>query len=126
MTLKKIVTNKAPEPIGPYSQAIESAGFIFTSGQIPIDPFTGQILEGDVTEQAKLALNNLTAVLNAAGSGMDKVVKTTIYLGNMDDFPKVNKVYSEYFTKTPPARSTVEVSRLPKNVLVEIDCIAIK
>jgi 2-iminobutanoate/2-iminopropanoate deaminase len=126
MKLKSIKTKDAPEPIGPYSQAIESNGFIFTSGQIAILPSTGQLLVGDVVEQTRLVLNNLKAVLSAAGSGMDQIVKTTIYLSNMDDFPKVNAVYAEYFNESPPARSTVEVSRLPKNVLVEIDCIATK
>ena len=126
MKLKSIKTKDAPEPIGPYSQAIESNGFIFTSGQIAILPSTGQLLVGDVVEQTRLVLNNLKAVLSVAGSGMDQIVKTTIYLSNMDDFPKVNAVYAEYFNESPPARSTVEVSRLPKNVLVEIDCIATK
>ncbi|MEJ2545421.1 MAG: RidA family protein [Calditrichaceae bacterium] len=126
MDLKSIKTKDAPEPIGPYSQAIESNGFIYTSGQIAIVPSTGQLLDGDVVEQTHQVLNNLKAVLLTAGSGMNQVVKTTIYLKNMDDFPKVNAAYSEYFVDTPPARSTVEVSRLPKNVLVEIDCIAIK
>lgn len=126
MDIKNIKTKDAPEPIGPYSQAIESNGFIFTSGQIAIIPSTGQLLDGDVAEQTRLVMDNLSAVLSAAGSEMDQVVKTTIYLNNMDDFPQVNTVYAEYFNQTPPARSTVEVSRLPKNVLVEIDCIAIK
>lgn len=126
MAIKSIKTKNAPEPIGPYSQAIESNGFIFTSGQVAINPSTGQLLDGNVAEQTRLVLDNLKAVLLAARSNMDKIVKTTIYLNSMDDFPSVNEVYAEYFTKTFPARSTVEVSRLPKNVLVEIDCIAIK
>ncbi|HEM48951.1 MAG TPA: RidA family protein [Caldithrix sp.] len=126
MNLKCIKTKNAPEPIGPYSQAVESNNFIFTSGQIAIKPSTGQLLNGNVQEQTRLVLDNLKSVLSAAGSGMDQIVKTTIYLNNMDDFPQVNAVYSEYFTDSFPARSTVEVSRLPKNVLVEIDCIAAK
>jgi 2-iminobutanoate/2-iminopropanoate deaminase len=126
MAIKSIKTKDAPEPIGPYSQAVESNGFIFTSGQIAINPLTGQLLDGTVAEQTRLVLDNLKAVLLAAGSNMDKIVKTTIFLNSMDDFPKVNEVYAEYFVKSFPARSTVEVNRLPKNVLVEIDCIAIK
>jgi len=126
MELKSIKTKNAPEPIGPYSQAVEANGFIFTSGQIAIIPSTGELMGGEVGKQVRLVLDNLKAVLAAAGAGMDQIVKTTIYLKSMDDFPKVNAVYAEYFTKTPPARSTVEVSRLPKNVLVEIDCIAVK
>lgn len=126
MKINSIRTDNAPEPIGPYSQAIESNGYIFTSGQIAINPKTGQVVEGDVTEQTRLVISNLNAVLIEAGSGLDQVVKTTIFLKNMDDFPKVNEIYSEYFDQKPPARSTVEVSCLPKNVLVEIDCIAIK
>jgi len=126
MKINNIYSNNAPEPIGPYSQAIEVNGFIYTSGQIAIDPESGQLLEGNVEDQTRLILDNLKAVLEAADSGLDKVVKTTIYLKSMDDFPVVNTVYSVYFSKIPPARSTVEVSRLPKNVLVEIDCIAVK
>lgn len=126
MKINSIRTRNAPEPIGPYSQAIESNGLIFTSGQIAIIPATGELLEGDVTEQTRLVLENLKEVLAATGSGLEQVVKTTIYLKNMDDFPDVNAIYGEYFEQTLPARSTVEVSRLPKNVLVEIDCIAVK
>jgi len=121
-----IRTSKAPEPIGPYSQAIEANGFIFTSGQIAIDPQTGTLLEGNVEEQAHLVFKNLQAVLEAAESSLDAVVKTTIFLKSMSDFSSVNQVYSEYFGKGLPARSTVEVSRLPKDVLVEVDCIAVK
>ena len=125
MTINSIRTNNAPEPIGPYSQAIESNGLIFASGQIAINPATGELLEGDVVEQTHLVIDNLKAVLVEAGSGLDQVVKTTIYLKNMNDFPQVNAVYAKYFNHIPPARSTIEVSRLPKDVLVEIDCIAI-
>ena len=121
---KKINSNKAPAPIGPYSQAIALDTLLFTSGQIAIDPTTGDIIDGDVVAQTRQVLENLKAVLSAAGCTIDSVVKTTIYLKNMDDFTQVNEVYAEYFSDSLPARSTVEVSRLPKNVLVEIDCIA--
>ena len=123
---KKIKSNKAPEPIGPYSQAIEVNGMIFTSGQIAINPWTGRLTEGDVREQAKMVFENLRAVLEAAGSSLERAVKTTIYLKNMDDFGDVNEVYGGYFGTALPARSTVEVSRLPKDVLIEVDCVAVK
>jgi len=119
-----VKSNAAPEPIGPYSQAIKSDQFVFTSGQIAIDPESGQLISGTVSEQADLVLKNLQAVLRAAGTSMENVLKTTIFLKNMDDFAKVNEVYAKYFNHALPARSTVEVARLPKDVLVEIDCIA--
>lgn len=123
--LKKIIeTDKAPKPIGPYSQAVQFGEFLFTSGQIAINPQTSEILNTNVEDQTKLVLENLKAVLSAAGSSLDKVVKTTIFLKDMNDFSKVNKVYAKYFNDSKPARSTAEVSCLPKNVLVEIDCIA--
>lgn len=121
-----IRTKQAPEPIGPYSQAIEANGFIFTSGQIAIDPENGQLIQGDVAEQAQLVFKNLKAVLEAGDSSLNRVVKTTIFLKNMSDFVAVNEVYATFFGEGLPARSTVEVSRLPKDVLVEVDCIAIK
>lgn len=121
---KKINSENAPAPIGPYSQAIALDNLLFTSGQIAIDPNTGDINDGDVVAQTQQVLENLKAVLSAAGCTIDSVVKTTIYLKNMDDFTQVNDVYAQYFSDSLPARSTVEVSRLPKNVLVEIDCIA--
>jgi 2-iminobutanoate/2-iminopropanoate deaminase len=121
---KKINSDQAPAPIGPYSQAIALDNLLFTSGQIAIDPNTGDIIDGDVAAQTKQVLENLKAVLGAAGCTIDSVVKTTIYLTNMDHFSQVNEVYAKYFSDSLPARSTVEVSRLPKNVLVEIDCIA--
>ena len=124
--MKIIESNAAPKPIGPYSQAVEVNGFVFTSGQIAIDPVSGQLIEGNVAKQTKLVLENLKNVLQAGGTSLDKVVKTTIFIKNMDDFSIVNEVYGKYFTSTPPARSTVEVARLPKDVLVEIDCIALK
>jgi 2-iminobutanoate/2-iminopropanoate deaminase len=121
---KKINSDKAPAPIGPYSQAIALDNLLFTSGQIAIDPSTGDIIDGDVVAQTRQVLENLKAVLSAAGCTIDSVVKTTIFLKNMDDFTQVNEIYAKYFSDSLPARSTVEVSRLPKNVLVEIDCIA--
>lgn len=124
MNRKIINSDQAPAPIGPYSQAIAWNNLIFTSGQIAIDPITGNLPGGNVVEQTKLVLENIKAVLEAAGATIESVLKTTIYLTNMDDFGQVNEVYGEYFAKSLPARSTVEVSRLPKDVLVEIDCIA--
>ena len=125
MNRKIIHTKAAPEPIGPYSQAVVSGNFIFTSGQIAIDPETGALVTGDVAIQANRVLKNLKAVMEAAGGSLDSVVKTTIYLQNMGDFPKVNEIYADYFGQSMPARSTVEVSCLPKNVLIEIDCIGL-
>lgn len=124
MDRRIIYTREAPEPIGPYSQAIVSGNLIFSSGQIAIDPKTGDLIEGDVEVQAKQVLENLKSVLAAAGGTLDTVLKTTIFLKDMADFPRVNTVYAGYFSKSMPARSTVEVSCLPKNVLIEIDCIA--
>ncbi len=124
MERKIIFSKSAPDPIGPYSQAIQFGQLIYTSGQIAIDPETGNLVEGDVVVQTKQVLDNLQAVLEAAESSMQRVIKTTIYLKNMSDFGQVNKIYDGYFGKSLPARSTVEVARLPKDVLVEIDCIA--
>ncbi len=124
--MKSIKTDKAPAPIGPYSQAIESNGLIFTSGQIAIDPGTNNLIDGDVVAQAKQVFENLKAVLEAAGSSLNHVVKATIYLKNMNDFSQVNEIYAQYFGQAVPARSTVEVARLPKDVLIEVDCIAEK
>lgn len=123
--MKKIVkTADAPNPVGPYNQAVIAGGFVFTAGQIAIDPQTDQLLDGDVRKQTRLVLKNLDAILRAAGSDLGKVVKTTVYLKSMAEFPLMNEVYAEFFTEKAPARSTVEVSRLPKDVLVEIDCVA--
>jgi 2-iminobutanoate/2-iminopropanoate deaminase len=125
--MKRIIkTTDAPQAIGPYSQAVEANGFVFVSGQIPLDPKTGSLVAGDIREQAKRVMENGKAVLAAAGCGMNSVVKTTIYLKNIGDFAAVNEVYGSYFTSDPPARATVEVSRLPKDVAVEIDFIAVK
>jgi 2-iminobutanoate/2-iminopropanoate deaminase len=122
---KEVLTTQAPAPIGPYSQAIEIGSMVFCSGQIPLDPSTGQIEgEGNVEAQTGQVMKNISAVLKQAGLGFQNVVKTTIFLKNMGDFPKVNAIYAESFTAPFPARSTVEVARLPKEVLVEIEVIA--
>ncbi len=123
--MKKIyVTKKAPAPVGPYSQAVEAGGFLFCSGQIAIDPASNNVLTGPIEDQAKQVLENIRAVLEEAGLGLQNVVKTTIFLTKMDDFATVNEVYSRYFTEQPPARSTIAVSGLPKGVHVEIEVIA--
>ena len=119
-----IFTEKGPKAIGPYSQAIKANGFIFTSGQIAIDPSTQQVVTGDVAAQTERVLRNLSEILEAAGSGLGKVVRSTVFLKNMNDFSAMNQVYGKYFSSAPPAHSTVEVARLPKDVLVEIDVIA--
>lgn len=120
-----IATDHAPKAIGPYSQAIRAGGFLFTSGQVAIDPATQQVVAGDVSAQTDRVLKNLTAILQASGSSLDKVVRCTVFLKNMGDFSAMNEVYGRYFKQAPPARSTVEVARLPKDVLVEIDVIAL-
>ncbi|HFB68542.1 MAG TPA: RidA family protein [Calditrichae bacterium] len=122
---KAVYTKSAPEPVGPYNQAIVWNNLVFTAGQIAIDPASGNIVEGGVQEQTRQVLKNLEAVLKAAGSGLEYVIKTTVFLKNMDDFSAMNDVYATFFTDTPPARSAVEVARLPKDVLVEIECVAI-
>jgi 2-iminobutanoate/2-iminopropanoate deaminase len=121
-----ISTKDAPEAIGPYSQAIKANGFIFTSGQVAIDPATQQVIAGDVSAQTDRVLRNLSEILEAAGSGLGKVVRCTVFLKNMNDFAAMNAVYGKYFGSAPPARSTVEVARLPKDVQVEIDVIALE
>ena len=113
------------QAIGPYSQAIKANGFVFTSGQIAIDPATQQVIAGDVAAQTERVLRNLSEILEAAGSGLGKVVRSTVFLKNMNDFAAMNEVYGKYFSAAPPARSTVEVARLPKDVLVEIDVVAL-
>ena len=124
--MREIISTKdAPQAIGPYSQAIKANGFIFTSGQIAIDPATQQVVTGDVAAQTDRVLRNLSEILEAAGSGLGKVVRATVFLKNMNDFAAMNGVYGKYFSSAPPARSTVEVARLPKDVLVEIDVIAL-
>lgn len=125
--MKKIIaTENAPKAIGPYSQAVEAGGFIFASGQIPLVPQTGEIIAGGIEAQAEQVLKNLRAVLEAAGSSLDKVVKTTVYLTDIGDFAKLNEVYGKFFVNDCPARVCVEVSNLPKGALVEIDVIAVK
>jgi 2-iminobutanoate/2-iminopropanoate deaminase len=121
-----IETENAPKAIGPYSQAVVHNGLVFLSGQIPLDPATNQLVEGDITLQTERVLENLSAVLEASRSSLKKVLKTTVYLKNMADFPKMNEVYARYFNENPPARSTVEAARLPRDVQVEIDAIAIE
>jgi 2-iminobutanoate/2-iminopropanoate deaminase len=124
--MKKIIsTPKAPAAIGPYSQAVVSNGFAFLSGQIPLDPATGQLIEArDIAAQTQRVLENLQAVLEACGSSLHKVVKTTVYLKDMGEFAQMNEVYGRYFPENAPARATVEAARLPRDVRVEIDCIA--
>src|SRR5512143_3623220 len=116
-----IATDQAPKAIGPYSQATKAAGLVFTSGQVALDPTTQLVITGDVAAQTDRVLKNLSAVLQAAGSSLDKALRCTVFLKNMGDFAAMNDVYGRHFTQNPPARSTVEVARLPKDVLVEID-----
>jgi 2-iminobutanoate/2-iminopropanoate deaminase len=122
--MKIISTPNAPAAMGAYSQAVVSNGFAFLSGQIPLDPATAKIVDGDIAEQTERVLENLKAVLKACGTSLTKVVKTTVYLKDMGEFAKMNEVYARYFPENPPARATVEVARLPRDVRVEIDCIA--
>jgi 2-iminobutanoate/2-iminopropanoate deaminase len=125
MKKQEIRTESAPVPVGPYSQAVAAGGFIFCSGQLAFDPATKKLVTGDIAAETRQVMENLRAVLAAAGKTFDDVVKTTIYLMEMGDFPKVNEVYGGYFTTTPPARVTVQVSALPAGARVEIECIAI-
>lgn len=127
MAIQKILTDKAPNPIGPYSQAIIAEGkFIYTAGQVAIDPSSNQMVEGDIKVQTRQVLKNLEAVLRAGGSSLGSVVKTTVFLKNFNDFASMNEVYAEFFSSPAPARSTVEVSRLPKDAKVEIEAVAVK
>ena len=125
MNKQAIATEAAPGAIGPYSQGMEIGNLVFTSGQLGIDPATGQLGQ-DVKEQTKLSLSNVKAILEAAGSGMDQVVKTTVFLKDMNDFATMNEIYSSFFNQPFPARSAIEVARLPKDALVEIEVIALK
>jgi len=122
----RVQTDEAPKAIGPYSQAIRANGLIFASGQIPLDPSTMQIVEGGIREQTERVLKNLAAVLQASGSSLDQVVKTTVFLADLGDFTEMNEAYARFFGAAPPARSTVEVARLPRDVRVEIDVIAVE
>jgi len=125
MRKELIHTDSAPKAIGPYSQAIKTGGLVYCSGQIPLDPSTMTLVEGSVADQTRRVLSNLEAVLKAAGSSLGQVVKTTVFLRDMSDFAEMNAAYGEFFTEQPPARATVQVARLPKDVAVEIDCIAL-
>lgn len=123
--MKEIIsTDKAPGAIGPYSQAIKAGGLLYCSGQIPIDPSTGEFVEGGVTEQTEQVFKNLIAVLEAGGTGLEGVVKTTVFLADMNDFAAMNEVYAKYFNSNKPARATVQAARLPRDAKVEIECIA--
>ena len=125
-TRTTVATENAPAAIGPYAQAISAGDLVFCSGQIPLDPATNQLVEGGIDIQTRRVLDNLAAVLQAAGSSLDQVVKTTIFLADMDDFGTVNTIYGEYFASEPPARATVQVARLPRDVRVEIEAIALR
>ncbi len=123
---KEIVsTTDAPSALGPYNQAVIANGFVFCSGQVAIDPTTGELVAGGIEEQTERVLKNLEAVLEAAGSGLDKVVKSTVFLKSMNDFKAMNGIYASFFTENPPARAAVEVARLPLDVMVEIECVAL-
>lgn len=125
MNREAIQTDKAPKAIGPYAQAIKINGFVYTAGQIPIDPKTGNFVEGGIAEQTRQVLENLKAVLEAAGSSLDRVVKATVFLKNMTDFAAMNEVYARYLANAKPARSTVAVAELPRGALIEIDLVAL-
>ena len=124
--MKAINTEKAPKAIGPYSQAIEAGGMIFASGQLPIDPATGEFAEGGIKEQTRQSLTNAKHILEEAGTDLAHVVKTTVFLSDMDNFAAMNEVYAEFFSMPFPARSAVAVKTLPKNALIEVECIAVK
>ncbi|MFL6446297.1 MAG: RidA family protein [Bryobacteraceae bacterium] len=124
--MREVITaSKAPRAVGPYSTAVRQNGFVFLSGQIPLDPENGQLVAGSIEEQTARVLDNVSLVLDGAGLTMADVIKTTVFLKNMGDFPRMNEVYAKYFAKDPPARSTVEVARLPRDVQVEIEAIAV-
>jgi 2-iminobutanoate/2-iminopropanoate deaminase len=120
-----VLTDRGPKPIGPYSQAVKANGLLYMSGQVALDPKSGEMAGSTIAEQTERVMNNIKGIIEAAGSKLSHVVKTTVYLKNMNDFAAMNEVYSKFFTAAPPARSTVEVSRLPKDALVEIDVVAV-
>ena len=120
-----IITEEAPLPLGPYSQAIKSNNLVFVSGQIPVDPKTGEVVDGTLADQTRQILNNIKAILETADSGINRIVKISVFMANLSYFEEVNSVFSEFFAAEPPARETVEVSRLPKDVNIEISCIAV-
>jgi 2-iminobutanoate/2-iminopropanoate deaminase len=120
-----VATDRGPKAIGPYSQAVKANGFVFVSGQVAIDPKTQQVIEGAIVPQTERVMENLKGIVEASGSSLDKVVKTTVFLADMNDFAAMNEVYARYFPANPPARATVQVSRLPKDVRVEIEVIAL-
>ncbi|MBI3241485.1 MAG: RidA family protein [Chloroflexi bacterium] len=120
-----IHTDHAPKAIGPYSQAVRVGDFVYTAGQVPIVPATGDLIAGEIEAQTRQALTNIKVILEAAGSGLDKVVKTTVFMTNLGDFARMNGVYAEFFPSNPPARSTVQVTALPKGAMVEIECVAV-
>ena|SRR5262252_9315205 len=122
---ERVQTDSAPNAIGPYSQAIKANGFVFASGQIPLDPQTMEIVEGGIREQTERVMTNISALLRAAGTSLDRVVKTTVFLSDLSDFSEMNETYGKFFSEVPPARSTVEVARLPRDVRVEIEVIAL-
>jgi 2-iminobutanoate/2-iminopropanoate deaminase len=124
--MKKIIsTDRAPKAIGPYSQAVVVNGFAFLSGQIPLDPATNQLIDGDITAQTERVFENMKALLEACGSSLGQVVKTTVFIKDMGEFAKMNEIYARYFPENPPSRSTIEAARLPRDVRIEIECIAL-
>jgi 2-iminobutanoate/2-iminopropanoate deaminase len=125
MSKRIVKTDDAPQAIGPYSQAVVAGGFVFAAGQVPLDPRTGQLVPGDIRIQTRRVMENLKAVLEASGSSMDKVVKTTVFLRDLNDFGIMNEIYGQYFQENPPARSTVQVTRLPREAAVEIEVVAL-
>ena len=125
MKRSTVSTDQAPGAIGPYSQAVKTDSLVFVSGQLPLNPKTGELVTGDIAAETRQSMDNLKAILEAAGSGMDRVLKTTVFIADMNDFPAINAVYADYFQGDPPARACVEVSRLPKDARVEVEAVAL-